>query len=100
MKVLVIGSGGREHAIAWKLTRSARVSQVFVAPGNGGTARDSQLKTLPQLTTGLRRYASSMATRVIHYKVGFSATDIINCPRPSPPPPPLPQARAMQCFTY
>ena len=51
MKVLVIGSGGREHAIAWKLTRSARVSQVFVAPGNGGTARDSQLKTLPQLTT-------------------------------------------------
>ncbi|MFN7664675.1 MAG: phosphoribosylamine--glycine ligase N-terminal domain-containing protein, partial [Inhella sp.] len=51
MKVLVIGGGGREHAIAWKLTQSARVSQVFVAPGNGGTARDASLKTLPQLTT-------------------------------------------------
>lgn len=37
-KLLVIGSGGREHAIAWTLLRSARVSHVFVAPGNGGTA--------------------------------------------------------------
>ena len=51
MKVLVIGGGGREHAIAWKLMQSARVSQVFVAPGNGGTARDVGLKTLPELTT-------------------------------------------------
>ncbi|HNU10276.1 MAG TPA: phosphoribosylamine--glycine ligase [Rubrivivax sp.] len=39
MKVLVIGSGGREHALAWKLTQSERVQAVFVAPGNGGTAR-------------------------------------------------------------
>jgi phosphoribosylamine---glycine ligase len=38
MKLLVIGSGGREHALAWKLAQSERVSQVFVAPGNGGTA--------------------------------------------------------------
>ena len=40
MKVLVIGSGGREHALAWKLARSPRVQRVFVAPGNGGTAQD------------------------------------------------------------
>ena len=43
MRVLVIGNGGREHALAWKLAQSERVSQVFVAPGNGGTARDEQL---------------------------------------------------------
>ncbi len=40
MKILVIGNGGREHALAWKLARSARVSRVYVAPGNAGTARD------------------------------------------------------------
>ncbi|NCW99396.1 MAG: hypothetical protein EBW71_10570, partial [Betaproteobacteria bacterium] len=38
MKLLVIGSGGREHAIAWKLAQSGKVTQVYVAPGNGGTA--------------------------------------------------------------
>ena len=37
MNVLVIGSGGREHALAWKLAQSSRVQRVFVAPGNGGT---------------------------------------------------------------
>ena len=39
MKVLVIGSGGRDHAIAWSFTRSSRVKQVYVAHGNGGIAR-------------------------------------------------------------
>ncbi|GLS12918.1 phosphoribosylamine--glycine ligase [Hydrogenophaga electricum] len=43
MKVLVIGGGGREHALAWKLKQSEGVDQVFVAPGNAGTARDAQL---------------------------------------------------------
>ena len=38
MKLLVIGSGGREHALAWRLLQSARVKHVYVAPGNGGTA--------------------------------------------------------------
>jgi len=47
MKVLVLGNGGREHALAWKLAQAERVSQVFVAPGNGGTARDARLKNVP-----------------------------------------------------
>ncbi|MEO7401079.1 MAG: phosphoribosylamine--glycine ligase [Polaromonas sp.] len=43
MKVLVVGGGGREHALAWKLAQSPRVQAVYVAPGNGGTALDSRL---------------------------------------------------------
>ncbi len=43
MKILVIGSGGREHALAWKLAQSPKAQKVFVAPGNGGTARDPLL---------------------------------------------------------
>lgn len=46
MKILVIGGGGREHALAWKLKQSEGVSQVFVAPGNAGTARDPDLVNL------------------------------------------------------
>jgi len=47
MKVLVVGGGGREHALAWKLSQSQRVKQVFVAPGNGGTALDKHLINVP-----------------------------------------------------
>ncbi len=47
MKVLVIGSGGREHALAWKLAQSGRVQMVYVAPGNGGTALDKRLRNVP-----------------------------------------------------
>ena len=47
MKVLVVGGGGREHALAWKLAQSARVSQVLVAPGNGGTAREPGVRNVP-----------------------------------------------------
>lgn len=47
MKVLVIGGGGREHALAWKLAQSPKVQMVYVAPGNGGTALDLRLKNVP-----------------------------------------------------
>jgi len=47
MKVLVIGGGGREHALAWKLSSCERVQTVFVAPGNGGTATEPALRNVP-----------------------------------------------------
>ena len=47
MKLLVIGAGGREHAIAWKLAQSPKVQKVYVAPGNGGTATENGLENLP-----------------------------------------------------
>ena len=47
MNVLVIGGGGREHALAWKLVRSPRVGKVFVAPGNAGTAREEGIENVP-----------------------------------------------------
>ena len=47
MKILVIGGGGREHALAWKLSASPKVQQVYVAPGNGGTALAPNLKNVP-----------------------------------------------------
>jgi phosphoribosylamine--glycine ligase len=47
MKILVIGSGGREHALAWKLAQSPRMQRVYVAPGNGGTALEPDLENVP-----------------------------------------------------
>ncbi len=47
MKLLVIGSGGREHALAWRLAQSSKVQKIFVAPGNAGTARENGLENVP-----------------------------------------------------
>ncbi|MCD8339143.1 MAG: phosphoribosylamine--glycine ligase [Burkholderiales bacterium] len=47
MKILVIGSGGREHALAWKLAQSPKVTKVYVAPGNAGTADEEKMENLP-----------------------------------------------------
>ncbi len=46
MKVLIIGSGGREHALAWKVAQSSNVEKVFVAPGNAGTAREAKVENV------------------------------------------------------
>ncbi|MEP6607481.1 MAG: phosphoribosylamine--glycine ligase [Burkholderiaceae bacterium] len=60
MKLLVIGGGGREHALAWKLAASPRVQQVFVAPGNGGTALDKRCSNIElQSNEALADFAQS-----------------------------------------
>ncbi|MBW8312379.1 MAG: phosphoribosylamine--glycine ligase [Rhizobium sp.] len=53
MKVLVIGSGGREHALAWKLAQSPRVAEVLVAPGNAGTATEAKCRNVDIAATDL-----------------------------------------------
>ena len=67
MKVLVIGNGGREHAIAWRIAQSSQVTNVFVAPGNGGTALDPLLKNVP--ITNLDELASFAKTEGIDLTV-------------------------------
>src|SRR5690606_10385131 len=47
MKLLVIGAGGREHALAWRLAESPRIQTVYVAPGNGGTALAPHIENVP-----------------------------------------------------
>jgi len=67
LKLLVIGSGGREHAIAWRLAQGARVQKVFVAPGNGGTALEPGLENVPPGT--LETLADFAQKEPIHFTV-------------------------------
>ena len=61
MKLLVIGSGGREHALAWKLAQSARVTEVIVAPGNAGTAREAKCRNVAVKVTDLDGLLAKLA---------------------------------------
>ena len=67
MKLLVIGSGGREHALAWKLASSPRVQKVFVAPGNGGTATETGVENVP--LSGTRELIDFCKRETIHLTV-------------------------------
>jgi phosphoribosylamine--glycine ligase len=67
MKILVVGSGGREHALAWKLAQSAGVQTVYVAPGNAGTAREAALENLP--ITDIHALADFAEANKIHLTV-------------------------------
>lgn len=72
MRILVIGSGGREHALAWKLAQSPRVQTVDVAPGNGGTAKHPQMRNVPLSLIGdLIDYAK--AEKIAYTVVGPEA---------------------------
>jgi phosphoribosylamine--glycine ligase len=65
MKLLVIGSGGREHALAWRLAQSPGLQKVYVAPGNAGTAREPELENVP--ITDLEQLADFAAAEKVHF---------------------------------
>ncbi|HEU4921761.1 MAG TPA: phosphoribosylamine--glycine ligase [Burkholderiales bacterium] len=67
MKLMVIGSGGREHALAWKLAQSPRVQKVFVAPGNGGTATENGVENVS--LTGIEELVAFSRKEKIHLTV-------------------------------
>ncbi len=67
MKLLVIGSGGREHALAWRLAQSPKVQKVYVAPGNAGTAHEDGLENLP--ITDIRALVAFARDNAIHATV-------------------------------
>ena len=67
MKILVVGSGGREHALAWKLAQAEGVTKVYVAPGNAGTSRESQLENLQ--ITDINALADFAEQNAIHLTV-------------------------------
>src|SRR5688500_7750997 len=68
MKVLVIGNGGREHALAWKLAQSARIDEVLVAPGNAGTAREPKCRNVDIGATDVAK----LLQLVLDEEVGFT----------------------------
>ena len=67
MKLLVIGSGGREHALAWRLAQSDKVQKIYVAPGNAGTAHEDGLENLP--ITDIHQLVAFARDNAIHATV-------------------------------
>ena len=75
MKVLVVGNGGREHALAWKIAASPRVDRVFVAPGNAGTAAEAEnvpiaADDIPALVKFVKENAIELTVVVIGIALG------------------------------
>jgi phosphoribosylamine--glycine ligase len=69
MKILVIGGGGREHALAWKLAQSPKTHKIYVAPGNGGTAQDPRFENVP-ITDVIELRAWAQAQKIVLTVVG------------------------------
>lgn len=72
MKILVIGGGGREHALAWKLAQSPKVQKIYVAPGNGGTGLDERLENI-QISSAEDLAAFAVAQKITLTVVGPEA---------------------------
>jgi phosphoribosylamine--glycine ligase len=69
MKVLVIGGGGREHALAWKIAQSPRIETVFVAPGNPGTAAEAKCRNVPIAATEIAELVAFAAENAVDLTV-------------------------------
>jgi phosphoribosylamine--glycine ligase len=85
MKILIVGNGGREHALAWKIAQSSQISQIFVAPGNAGTALQAKTQNIPIAVTDvttLAKFAQQQAIdlAIIGPEVALAAgiTDAFN----------------------
>src|SRR6266513_1024417 len=92
MNVLVIGGGGREHALAWKIAQSPRVAKVFVAPGNAGTAVEPALVNVA-VTTIADLVALAQAEQIALTIVGPEAPRATGFRRPRIDRSPLPKKR-------
>jgi len=64
-KILIIGAGGREHALAWKALQSTRVNKIFVAPGNGGTSLENGIVNVPIASTDVDALVSFASNNAI-----------------------------------
>ncbi len=69
MKILIIGSGGREHALAWKCAQSPRVDEVLVAPGNAGTAREDKVRNVDVSADDIEALARLAQTEGLHLTI-------------------------------
>ena len=69
MKVLVIGSGGREHALAWKLAQSAGVDEVLVAPGNAGSGLEAGVRNVEVAATDIQGLMALARTEQVDFTV-------------------------------
>ncbi len=78
MNILVVGNGGREHALAWKLATSSRVDTVFVAPGNAGTAREAQIQNLPIGADDIDRLVAFAADNAVSFTVIGPEAPLVN----------------------
>jgi len=77
MNVLIIGNGGREHALAWKVAQDPRVEKVFVAPGNAGTATEAKCENVDIAVTALEQLADFAEQNVDLTIVGPEAPLVI-----------------------